>query len=101
MNQEDLLFLSAVELAAGIRKKKISPVEIMRALLDRVERMNPTLNAYCSVHGHEALDIANKATTEHAFNWRCDVIIVGRRRSSAKGHLGNPGFGPQRRSTST
>ncbi len=38
--------LSAREIAAQIRRKKVSPVEVARAHLDRIERLNPRLNAF-------------------------------------------------------
>src|SRR5215469_3491442 len=37
---------SAQELAAQVRKKEVSPVEIARQHLDRIERLNPKLNAF-------------------------------------------------------
>ena len=37
---------SARELAAQIRKKEVSAVEVARAHLDRIERLNPSLNAF-------------------------------------------------------
>jgi Asp-tRNA(Asn)/Glu-tRNA(Gln) amidotransferase A subunit family amidase len=39
-------FLSAREIAAKIRGKEISPVEVAQAHLDRIERLNPKLNAF-------------------------------------------------------
>src|SRR5215467_2111224 len=45
----DLTFLSATEMAAQIRKKKISPVELADAHLAKIERLNPKLNAYVQV----------------------------------------------------
>jgi Asp-tRNA(Asn)/Glu-tRNA(Gln) amidotransferase A subunit family amidase len=38
--------LSAREIAAQIRRKEISPVEVAQAHLDRIERVNPKLNAF-------------------------------------------------------
>jgi Asp-tRNA(Asn)/Glu-tRNA(Gln) amidotransferase A subunit family amidase len=38
--------LSAGELAARIRRKELSPVEVAQAHLDRIERLNPKLNAF-------------------------------------------------------
>jgi Asp-tRNA(Asn)/Glu-tRNA(Gln) amidotransferase A subunit family amidase len=37
---------SAGEIAAQIRRKEVSPVEVARAHLDRIERLNPSLNAF-------------------------------------------------------
>jgi Asp-tRNA(Asn)/Glu-tRNA(Gln) amidotransferase A subunit family amidase len=59
--QDDLCWLSALELAAQIRAKKISPVEVVDAVLARIERMNPTLNAFCTLTADEARDAAQAA----------------------------------------
>src|SRR5215467_7420544 len=45
----DPTFLSAVEMARQIREKKISPVELADAHLDKIQRLNPELNAYVNV----------------------------------------------------
>ncbi len=37
---------SAREIAAHIRRKEVSPVEVARTHLDRIERLNPKLNAF-------------------------------------------------------
>ncbi len=42
----DFHLLSACEIAAQIRRKAISPVDVARAHLDRIERLNPKLNAF-------------------------------------------------------
>jgi aspartyl-tRNA(Asn)/glutamyl-tRNA(Gln) amidotransferase subunit A len=59
--RDDLCWLSALELAAQIRAKKISPVEVVDAVLARIERMNPTLNAFCTLTADEARDAAQAA----------------------------------------
>src|SRR5215813_5380272 len=59
--QDDLCWLSALELAAQIRAKKISPVEVVDAVLARIERVNPTLNAFCTLTADEARDAAQTA----------------------------------------
>ena len=45
----DLCALSATELLALYRKKKLSPVEVVRATLERIEKLNPVLNAFCLI----------------------------------------------------
>ena len=45
----ELEWTSATELAKLIRRGQLSPVELVDALLDRIERVNPTVNAYCTV----------------------------------------------------
>ena len=53
MDAEDIAFLSATELVAAFRDKRLSPVEVARVVLDRIDRLNPTLNAFVLVD-HEA-----------------------------------------------
>jgi aspartyl-tRNA(Asn)/glutamyl-tRNA(Gln) amidotransferase subunit A len=57
----DLAYTPATELAALIRARKLSPVELTRAVLERVERLNPTLNAFCTVTADAALAAARAA----------------------------------------
>ena len=61
MDTTDLCFTSAVELAELIRGKALSPVEITRAVLERLERMNTRLGAYVMVHAERALGEAGAA----------------------------------------
>ena len=42
---QDICFLDATELAQRIRTRAVSPVEVLRAHLERIERHNPALNA--------------------------------------------------------
>ena len=61
MASDDLCWLPALELAALIRAKKVSPVEVTDAVLARIERLHPTLNAFCTVTAEEARDAAQAA----------------------------------------
>src|SRR5947207_10668727 len=63
MNHEDVCYLSAVDLAAAIRAKTLSPVEVTRAVLERIDRLNPTLNAFCTSMADEAMASAHQAET--------------------------------------
>jgi Asp-tRNA(Asn)/Glu-tRNA(Gln) amidotransferase A subunit family amidase len=54
MNSSDLCYMPAVEAARAIRRKELSPVELTRAVLARIERLNPTLNAFCTVTAESA-----------------------------------------------
>src|SRR5437879_4515412 len=49
-----LAWLSATELAALIRKKTVSPVEVVGAVLARIEAVNPRLNAFVTLTGEQA-----------------------------------------------
>ncbi len=56
-----IAYTSASELAAIIRTKEISPVEIVEALLLRIRNLNPRLNAYLTVAEVEARGCAMAA----------------------------------------
>ncbi len=58
MTPTDLCWRSALDLAALIRTKAVSPVEVVEALLARVAEVNPRLNCFCAVTGEEARDAA-------------------------------------------
>lgn len=48
MSHEDIFFMSAAELRAKIRTKELSCVELTEKLIDRIEKINPIINAYCT-----------------------------------------------------
>jgi amidase len=52
---------SAVELAAGIRDKQFSAVEVTESVLSRIEEKNGHLNAIVYTYADEALEAAKKA----------------------------------------
>jgi len=64
MNDTDLAFASIEEVGKLFRKRKLSPVELTRLLLARIERLNPKLNAYITVTAELALAQAKKAEAE-------------------------------------
>src|SRR6201995_1275056 len=59
MNAE-LIYSDATKLAELIRTREISPVEVMKAHLDRIEAVNPKVNAIVTI-ADDALDSAKKA----------------------------------------
>lgn len=52
---------NAVELAARIRAREISPVEVVRDALDRIERLDPALRAFVTIDPEGALAAAREA----------------------------------------
>jgi aspartyl-tRNA(Asn)/glutamyl-tRNA(Gln) amidotransferase subunit A len=60
MTHDELLRRSALELAAAIRAKQVSPVELVEATLARIDALNPRLNAFCLI----AHDVARRAARE-------------------------------------
>src|SRR3989442_4737717 len=47
-------WLPATELAALIRKRQVSPVEVIGAVLDRIDTINPRLNAFVTLTDEQA-----------------------------------------------
>jgi len=47
-----------------IRSKKVSPVEVTRVMLQRIEKLNPVLNAYITVTSEQAMNAATSAEKE-------------------------------------
>ncbi len=64
MAASEITFQSASELAILIKARKLSPVELVRAFLDRIEAFNPKVNAFITVLGEQALEQARKADRE-------------------------------------
>ena len=64
MNDTDLAFASIDEIGNLFRKRKLSPVELTKLMLARIERLNPKLNAYITVTAELALAQAKKAESE-------------------------------------
>ncbi len=61
MPGHELELLSAVDLAGLIRTRQVSPVEVMRRTLARIERLNPRLNAFVTLQAEEAICAAARA----------------------------------------
>jgi len=64
MNDTDLAFASIEDVAKLFRKRKLSPVELTKLMLVRIEQLNPKLNAYITVTAELALAQAKKAESE-------------------------------------
>jgi amidase len=63
MNETDLAFTPAVELAQLIRRREVSPLQLVEIYLQRIERLNPQLGSYFTVTAELAIADA-KAKTE-------------------------------------
>ena len=64
MSDSDLAFASLEEVGKLFRKHKLSPVDLTKLMLERIERLNPELNAYITVTAELALAQAKKAESE-------------------------------------
>ena len=58
---EELAFAPASEHLRLIVEKQVSPVELTRMYLDRIDRLNPRLHAYLTVTREEAMQAARSA----------------------------------------
>jgi aspartyl-tRNA(Asn)/glutamyl-tRNA(Gln) amidotransferase subunit A len=61
VTHEGLAWRSALEIAALVRDKELSPVELTAALLARIEALDPKLNAFCLVTAEAARVAAREA----------------------------------------
>lgn len=61
MNDLALTFAPATELRRLIRDREVSPVEVVERTLQRIEQVNPVVNAYCTVAAEQALTAAREA----------------------------------------
>jgi aspartyl-tRNA(Asn)/glutamyl-tRNA(Gln) amidotransferase subunit A len=63
---ESLVYASASELIERYRRRELSPVEVTTAVLERIDRINPTLNAFVTVTHDLALRNARDAERAYA-----------------------------------
>lgn len=54
----DLNYMPAYELAAAVRSRELSAREVVESHLERIEQMNPTLNAFVALGADRALQEA-------------------------------------------
>src|ERR1700694_2291490 len=64
MPGEEIFYLSVSELAKRIESKKLSPVELTQAYLDRSQKLGPRFNAYARLTPEIALEQARAAEKE-------------------------------------
>jgi aspartyl-tRNA(Asn)/glutamyl-tRNA(Gln) amidotransferase subunit A len=64
VSEDALAYLGAAELARRFVRGALSPVEVARALLERIERLDPALNAFVLVTAERALREAREAEAE-------------------------------------
>ena len=64
MPVEEVFYLPISELAKRIESKKLSPVDLTQAFLDRSEKLGPRFNAYARLTPEIALEQAKAAEKE-------------------------------------
>ena len=58
---EELWKLSAVKMAEGIRNREFSCEEVVNSVTNRIQKLNPSLNAVVGDMNPKAVDVAQKA----------------------------------------
>ena len=71
MSNAELCCRSAGELAALLRRRELSPVELMKAYLERCQALEPVLNSFITLLPEQALEQARQAEKDiRAGGWR-------------------------------
>ena len=60
----DLSRLTLAEASELVRQRHVAPVELTKAFLARIERLNPVVNAFITVTAEQALEQARQAQAE-------------------------------------
>ncbi len=61
MTSDELAYATISDIGARFRRRELSPVELTRTLLARIERLDPALHAYVTVTAERALAAAGAA----------------------------------------
>lgn len=65
MGDVDLCYMTGTEALALFRARKLSPVELMKAIIARTEKVQKKLKPFTYMHFEEALDLAKKAEAKY------------------------------------
>ncbi len=71
---EDIALLPATELVTRFRRKTLSPVEALQAVLDRVSACNGMLNAFCHIDEDTALSAARESESRWQKDEPCGLV---------------------------
>jgi len=95
MTSDELAYMPLSDLATHLRSGKLSPVELVRTYLDRIERTNRELNAFISVARDDALKKAKKAENDirngnyrgplHGIPYACKDLFLTRNLKTTAG----------------
>ncbi|WP_413853563.1 amidase family protein, partial [Candidatus Ruminimicrobium bovinum] len=70
----EIIKMTATELAEKIKSKKLSSIEVTKAFLDRIKEVNPKVKAYISVCEDYALKQAQNSDDKIAKNENVGVL---------------------------
>jgi Asp-tRNA(Asn)/Glu-tRNA(Gln) amidotransferase A subunit family amidase len=74
MKNNDICFTSACELAEKIKRQEISSQETTEIIIERIKKVNPLINAYCTPTFDLALQMAKKADDNIKKNQKLGLI---------------------------
>jgi len=69
-----ICFLSAYEMAEKIKSQELSSQEITETIIERIEKVNPKINAYCTTTFELAREMAKKADREVKNNQKLSIL---------------------------
>jgi len=61
MNKQDICYMSALEMREKIKTQELTSLEITEHIIERIEDINPIINAYCTPTFERAREMAQKA----------------------------------------
>ena len=61
MNKEEICYMSACDMADAIKRQELTSLEITETIIERIEKINPIINAYCTPTFDWARETAKKA----------------------------------------
>ncbi|MFX1393460.1 MAG: amidase [Promethearchaeota archaeon] len=61
MSKEDICFMSACDMADKIKRQELTSQEITETIIERIEKINPLINAYCTTTFDFAREMSKKA----------------------------------------
>lgn len=61
MNKEEICFMSAYDIVNAITNQEITSEEITETIIERIEKINPRINAYCTTTFEMAREMAIRA----------------------------------------
>ena len=61
MSKEDICFMSAYDMLDTIKRQELTSEDITEALIERIEKINPIVNAYCTTTFDLAREMAKNA----------------------------------------
>ncbi len=62
MNKEDICYMPAYEIADKIKRQELTSLEITAIIIERIEKINPIINAYCTTTFELAREMAKKSS---------------------------------------